>query len=87
MLVTLSILAALLAGLTKGPWWFWLVASATVVLLSLTDPARLRPRYADLGGLDAVPRLLDDLRIISVCSAVCAAAFTLGRLISWVLPV
>jgi hypothetical protein len=85
VLIALSISASLLTGLTKGPWWFWLVASATVALLSITDPARLRPRYADLAGLEAVPRFLDDLRLASICCAVCAVAFAVGRVISWAL--
>lgn len=87
MLVTLSILASLLAGLAKAPWWFWLAGGGTLAVLRFTDSRRLRPHYADMGTIEALPLLLSDLRTVSAGCLVSAAAFAAGTALSWMLPV
>ncbi len=86
MLNALSILVSLLAGIVKGPWWFWLVGGATLAVLSITAPDRLRPGYADMSTIEALPLLLDDLKTVSTGCAMAAAAFAVGCAISWSLP-
>ena len=87
MLVALTCLASLVAGVARSPWWFWLIGGATLALLSVTDPHRLRPRYAEMATMDALPLLLHDLRAVSAAFLVSALAFACGSLISWMLPV
>lgn len=87
VLTALTCLASLVAGVARSPWWFWLVAGATLTLLSITDPHRLRPRYAELGTMDALPMFLNDLRTGSAAFFISAMAFGSGSLLSWMLPV
>ena len=87
MLHALSILVSLLAGLVRGPWWFWLVGGVTLAVLSITAPDRLRPRYADTSTIEALPLLLSDLKTVTTGCAAAAAAFAVGCVISWGLPI
>ena len=86
MLVALSLVATMLGGLARAPWWFWLVGAAALTLLLATDPERLRPSYADAHGLDAVPLLIADLKSLSQGCLMAAAAFALGIAVSQALP-
>ncbi len=86
MLVTLSVIATLLGGLARAPWWFWLVGAAALTLLMTTDPHRLRASYADTRGLNTVPLLLGDLKTLSMACLMSAAAFALGSALSLALP-
>ena len=87
MLNALSILVSLLAGLVKGPWWFWLVGGAALAFLGITAPDRLRPSYTDMSAMEALPLLLSDLKIVSTGCAATAAAFAVGCVLSWSLPI
>lgn len=86
MLAGFAILASLLGGLARGPWWFWLIGGGALAILAVTDPRRLRPSYADVGTLDALPLLLNDLRVVSSGCLASATAFAAGSALSWVLP-
>jgi len=86
LLITLSLVATVLGGLAKAPWWFWLVGAATLALLMASDPARLRASYADKRGLESIPLLLGDLKTLSMASLISAAAFALGSALSLALP-
>ena len=61
-LIALSLVATVLGGLAKAPWWFWLVGAGTLALLMASDPAQLRASYADKRGLESIPLLLGDLK-------------------------
>jgi hypothetical protein len=87
LLITLSLIATLLGGLARAPWWFWLVGAGALALLMASDPTRLRASYADTRGLDSVPLLLGDLKTMSMASLMSAAAFALGNALSLALPV
>ena len=87
MLVTLSILASLLGGLAKAPWWFWLAGAGALTLLAATDPGRPRTSYADVRGFASVPLLLGDLKAFTTACLMSATAFGAGTALSWALPV
>jgi hypothetical protein len=87
MLVMLSVVATMLGGLARAPWWFWLVGAGALMLLIATDPGRPRASYADTRGLNTLPLLVDDLKSLSMASLMSAAAFGLGSALSWVLPI
>jgi hypothetical protein len=87
VLTALSIAVSLLAGLFKGPWWFWLVGGATLAALSITSPDRVRASYAEASAVEAVPLLMSDLKAVSTGCALSAAAFAAGSIMSWALPI
>jgi hypothetical protein len=87
LLVTLSVIATLLGGLARAPWWFWLVGAGALTLLMTTDPSRLRASYADTRGLNTLPLLLGDLKSLSMACLMSAASFGLGSALSWALPI
>jgi hypothetical protein len=87
LLVALSLIATLLGGLARAPWWFWLVGAAALALLMATDPSRLRASYAEARGLNSVPLLLGDLKSLATGCLMSAGAFALGSALSLTLPV
>ncbi len=78
MLSALLVVASLIAGLVKAPWWFWLLAGVTMALISATDPKRLRVSNAEVRGLEALPLLLDDLKLVTRGFLISALAFAAG---------
>lgn len=87
MLIISLIIASLLAGFAKAPWWFWLIGGAALALLSATNPDRLRASYADARGADTIPILLEDLKSLAAGCLMSAGAFALGSALSWALPI
>jgi hypothetical protein len=87
MLYALAIVVSLLAGLLKAPWWFWIVGGATLALLDITSPERLRPSYTDMSTLEAMPLLWSDLKAVSAGCVAAAVAFSAGSIMSWTLPI
>jgi hypothetical protein len=87
VLIAFSLAAVLMAGLAKAPWWFWLIGAASLFLLLTTDPARLRPSYAEARGLNSVLLVLDDLKKVSMAGVMAAAAFAAGSALSLALPI
>lgn len=79
MLAGLLFAATLIAGFVKAPWWFWLLSGITMAIIAATDPARLRVSNADVRGLDALPLLLQDLKLVSRGCVASAVAFLAGR--------
>jgi hypothetical protein len=85
LLAALTLLASLLGGLAKGPWWFWLVGGGALAILGVTDPARPRVREADLEGAWALPLLWSEFKIVSAGWIAAAGAFAAGSVLSWAL--
>jgi hypothetical protein len=86
MLTYLTISATLMIGLARGPWWGWLIGGLALAFLSITDPRHLRPSLSDARLTEAFALLRTDLICISAGCTVAAAAFAMGRVISWALP-
>lgn len=78
MLFGLLFLASMIAGFVKAPWWFWVLAGVTMAIIAATDPGRLRVSNADVRGMDALPLLLEDLKLVSRGCLLSAVAFLAG---------
>lgn len=90
MLSALLVVASLIAGLVKAPWWFWVLAGVTMALISATDPARLRVSNAEVRGLEALPHFVEDLKLVTrgffVSALAFAAGSSLGNVVVFSLP-
>jgi len=78
MLSVMLVVASLCAGLVKGPWWFWLLSGATMAIVSATEPERLRVNTADVRGFEALPIVLNDLKLAARGCVLSAIAYGAG---------
>ena len=86
MLAALTLLASLLGGLAKGPWWFWLVGGAALAILSVTDPTRPYMSDAEVIGSSTASLLWSDFKVVSAGWLASAGSFAAGSVLSWSLP-
>lgn len=86
MLIFFTISATLVVGFARGPWWGWLLGGAVLAFLHISDPRYLRPSLADANLWDAIALLRADLTSLSAGCGAAAAAFAMGRVLSWALP-
>jgi hypothetical protein len=83
VLVCLSMLASLAAGLGQGPWWFWLLGGIALAALDLTDARKARASLVD-GGASALVVANGVASLMMGCAA-SAGAFAAGRALWWAL--
>lgn len=82
MLSAMLLVASGFAGVVKAPWWFWVLAGVTSAIVSATEPGRLRISTADVRGLDALPLVLEDLKLVGRGCVMSGLAFTAGSIAS-----
>lgn len=85
MLSVMLLMASVCAGVVKAPWWFWVLSGVTIAIVSATDPGRLRVSTADVRGLDALPLVLEDLKLAARGCAISGLAFAAGSTASGVI--
>lgn len=82
MLSAMLVVASVFAGVVKAPWWFWVLSGVTIAIVSATEPGRLRVSTADVRGLDALPLVLEDLKLALRGCALSGLAFAAGSVAS-----
>jgi hypothetical protein len=78
MLSVMLVVASLVAGLVKAPWWFWLLSGVTMAIVTATEPERFRVSTADVRGFAALPIVLGDLKLAARGCVLSAMAFGTG---------
>lgn len=82
MLSVMLMSASACAGVVKAPWWFWVLSGVTMAIVSATEPGRLRISTADVRGLDALPLVLEDLKLAARGCVLSGLAFAAGSAVS-----